>query len=181
VMEIPVRMRQNRMHSAPRESPPGFKCQTRSTSAPGRRRRAARFVRRLQEQHRALPKLPGLFSHAQAAIPGGVGQERPVLLAAGRASLQARHSLRRRPLLRHRSLCAGNACARDRAKHSRVSPAVRLCSQEPGTILYEPVEVRSNSFPETRLISFDRRMYPANDCNSIFQILRSEVSLLEER
>jgi hypothetical protein len=32
VMEIPVRMRQTRMHSGPRESPPGFKCQTRSTS-----------------------------------------------------------------------------------------------------------------------------------------------------
>jgi len=31
-MEIPVRMRQTRMHSAPGESPPGFKCQTRSTS-----------------------------------------------------------------------------------------------------------------------------------------------------
>src|ERR1700722_1087629 len=31
VMEIPVRMRQTRMHSGPRESPPGFKCQTRST------------------------------------------------------------------------------------------------------------------------------------------------------
>src|SRR5271163_2037703 len=33
VMEIPVRMGQNRMHSGPRESPPGFKCQTRSTSS----------------------------------------------------------------------------------------------------------------------------------------------------
>jgi enolase len=33
VMEIPVRMRQTRMHSGPGESPPGFKCQTRSTSA----------------------------------------------------------------------------------------------------------------------------------------------------
>jgi hypothetical protein len=32
-MEIPVRMRQTRMHSGPWESPPGFKCQTRSTSA----------------------------------------------------------------------------------------------------------------------------------------------------
>src|SRR6201987_5355008 len=32
VMEIPVRMRQTRMHSGPGESPPGFKCQTRSTS-----------------------------------------------------------------------------------------------------------------------------------------------------
>src|SRR6267378_3457045 len=31
VMEIPVRMRQTRMHSGPWESPPGFKCQTRST------------------------------------------------------------------------------------------------------------------------------------------------------
>jgi hypothetical protein len=32
VMEIPVRIRQTRMHSAPGESPPGFKCQTQSTS-----------------------------------------------------------------------------------------------------------------------------------------------------
>jgi hypothetical protein len=31
VMEIPVRMRQTRMHSASGESPSGFKCQTRST------------------------------------------------------------------------------------------------------------------------------------------------------
>src|SRR4029077_6032756 len=31
VMEVPVRMRQTRMHSGPGESPPGFKCQTRST------------------------------------------------------------------------------------------------------------------------------------------------------
>ena len=32
VMEMPVRMRQTRMHSGPWESPPGIKCQTRSTS-----------------------------------------------------------------------------------------------------------------------------------------------------
>src|ERR1035437_3740572 len=32
VMEIPVRMRQTRMHPVSWESPPGFKCQTRSTS-----------------------------------------------------------------------------------------------------------------------------------------------------
>src|ERR1017187_5401365 len=31
VMEIPVRMRQTRMHPVSWESPPGFKCQTRST------------------------------------------------------------------------------------------------------------------------------------------------------
>ena len=35
VMEIPVRMRQNRMHPVRWESPPGFKCQTRSTSRNG--------------------------------------------------------------------------------------------------------------------------------------------------
>jgi hypothetical protein len=39
VMEIPVRMRQTRMHSGPRESPPGFKCQTRSTSAANKQAR----------------------------------------------------------------------------------------------------------------------------------------------
>src|SRR5208283_110908 len=32
VMEIPVRMRQTRMHPVTWESPPGFKCQTQSTS-----------------------------------------------------------------------------------------------------------------------------------------------------
>jgi len=32
VMEIPVRMRQTRMHPVSWESPPGFKCQTWSTS-----------------------------------------------------------------------------------------------------------------------------------------------------
>src|SRR6266702_3724880 len=35
VMEIPVRMRQTRMRSARWESPPGFKCQTQSTSSGG--------------------------------------------------------------------------------------------------------------------------------------------------
>src|ERR1700722_20193905 len=37
VMKIPVRMRQTRMHSGPGESPPGFKCQTRSTRLGGGR------------------------------------------------------------------------------------------------------------------------------------------------
>src|SRR5215475_1499913 len=49
-------------------------------------------VRRLQEQHRALSGLPELLPHPQAAVPGGVGQERSVLPAAGRRSIQARQS-----------------------------------------------------------------------------------------
>ena len=41
---------------------------------------------------------------------GGVGQERPVLPAAGRRGIQARHPARGRPLLRHRPFRAGNPC-----------------------------------------------------------------------
>ena len=61
------------------------------SGAARRRRGAARPVRRLQEQRRALPGLSELFPHPQAALPGGVGQERPVLPAAGRRGVQARH------------------------------------------------------------------------------------------
>jgi hypothetical protein len=53
VMEIPVRMRQTRMHSAPGESPPGFKCQTQSTRRANfpqvlRRETATQHPKRLQ-------------------------------------------------------------------------------------------------------------------------------------
>ena len=66
------------------------------SGAARRRRGAARPVRRLQEQRRALSDLPELFPHPQAAVPGGVGQERSVLPAAGRRGVQARHPERRR-------------------------------------------------------------------------------------
>lgn len=47
-------------------------------------------VRRLQEQRRALSGLPGLFLQAHAAVPRGLGQERPILYSARRRSVQAR-------------------------------------------------------------------------------------------
>src|SRR5262249_18813595 len=48
-----------------------------------RRRSAARPLRRLQEQRRALSRIPSLFSQAQAAVSGSLGQERPVFLPQG--------------------------------------------------------------------------------------------------
>ena len=62
------------------------------SGAPRRRRDPAGPVWRLQEQRRALSGLPELLPHAPAAAAGGVGQERPVLPAAGRGGVQARHS-----------------------------------------------------------------------------------------
>src|SRR3954454_3795686 len=67
--------------------------------APGLGRRAARFVRRLQEQRRALSRLPGVFPHAPAAVPRGLGQERSVLHSARRRSVQTRQSERRGAVL----------------------------------------------------------------------------------
>jgi pimeloyl-ACP methyl ester carboxylesterase len=55
-----------------------------------RRGGATRSVRRLQEQCRALSVISGILPHAQAAAPGGMGQERPILLAAWRRCVQAR-------------------------------------------------------------------------------------------
>jgi pimeloyl-ACP methyl ester carboxylesterase len=52
---------------------------------------AARPVRRLQEQRRALPDLPDLFPDPQAAPAGSLGQERPVLPFVRRGGVQARH------------------------------------------------------------------------------------------
>ena len=90
-------------------------------SGPARRRRsAARPVRRLQEQRRALSGLPEIFPDPQAAPPGGVGQERPVLPAAGRRGVQARHPGCRRPLLRYRPFRAGDPCRGDRGGHPRL-------------------------------------------------------------
>ena len=72
-------------------------------SRPSRRRRgAARSVRRLQVQRRALPGLSELFPRPQAAPAGRVGQERSLLSPAGRRGVQARHSRRDRPVFRHR-------------------------------------------------------------------------------
>ena len=90
------------------------------SGAPRRRRNPARSVRRLQEQRRALSGVPELLPHPQAAIPGGVGQERSVLSAARRRGLQARHSRCGRSLLRHRPFRAGDACRGDRRGHPRI-------------------------------------------------------------
>ena len=70
-----------------------------------------------KNQCRAVSEIPGLFPHPQAAVSGGMGQERPVLSAGRRRGLQARYSRCCRPLFRHWSLCLGNACPRDRRQH----------------------------------------------------------------
>ena len=63
------------------------------------------------------PSFQQYFRTHKPPLLGGVGQERSVLPAAGRRGVQARHSRRRGPLLRHRPLRAGNPCRRNRAKH----------------------------------------------------------------
>ena len=89
--------------------------------APGADEIQLGFVWRLQEQRRARIRtsselLPGTH---RAAAAGGMGQERSVLPAAGRRGVQARHSRRRRSLLRHRPFRAGDAC---RGRSSRGDP-----------------------------------------------------------
>jgi hypothetical protein len=75
VMEIPVRMRQNRMHSAPRESPPGFKCQTRSTRSFSGRTVSYRTFTQLIEGLTALALIDHVAGHK-------VSDDRSVLYAA---------------------------------------------------------------------------------------------------
>ncbi len=56
-----------------------------------RDRGAARPVRLLQEQRLALSYFPAVLPYPQAALAGGVWQERSILLAASRGGLQALH------------------------------------------------------------------------------------------
>jgi hypothetical protein len=49
----------------------------------------ARPLRRLQEQCRAVSRIPDLLSQVQAAVSGNLGQERPVFPAARRRGVQA--------------------------------------------------------------------------------------------
>ena len=93
-----------------RVSPDGYMLDNFYTGAARRRRRATRPVRRLQEQRRALSCLPAIFPHPQAAVAGGMGEERSVLPAAGRRGVQTRHPGRDGALLRHRTLRFGDAC-----------------------------------------------------------------------
>ena len=58
--------------------------------SPRQRRDSTRSVRRLSEQHRAVSEIPGLHPHKVPPASCRVGQERPVLPAARRPSLQAR-------------------------------------------------------------------------------------------
>ncbi len=61
------------------------------------------------------PEIPGLLPQVPAAGAGRVGQERSVLPAAGRGSLQARLAEGRGAFLRYRPLRAGNQHRRHRA------------------------------------------------------------------
>ena len=54
------------------------------------------------------PTFQTYFRTHKPPLPGGVGEERSVLPAAGRRGVQARHSGRCRALLRHRPLRAGD-------------------------------------------------------------------------
>src|SRR3546814_193738 len=63
-----------------------------------------------------------------AATPGGLGQERSVLPAAGSGGVQTRQSQRDGDVLRHGSLRARDACRRDCGEHPRL----------PGTLILQP-------------------------------------------
>ena len=70
------------------------------------------------------PTFQSYFRTHKPPLPGGVGQERSVLPAAGRRGVQARHSARGRPLLRHRPFRAGDPCRGDRGGHPRIPPSL---------------------------------------------------------
>jgi hypothetical protein len=73
-MEIPVRMRQTRMHPVGWESPPGFKCQTRSTSIEINGQKAAtlssyeRYVADIAPGDTSVSVLPILFGSGRFTI-----------------------------------------------------------------------------------------------------------------
>src|SRR5216683_5449936 len=101
-----------------------------------RRRDPARPVPRLCEQRGALPGVPGVLPHEQAAAARGVGQERPVLPAGRGRSLQARHPRGRRSLPRHRSLRPGDPRRGNRNRHPRLPRT--------DTVMTAPLRVRSS-------------------------------------
>ena len=83
----------------------------------------------------AVSDFSELLSDQEAALPGGLGEERSLLPAAGCGGFQARHSECGGALLRHRSLRAGNTCRRDRGSHPRISSLgdLRCLSQSPSS------------------------------------------------
>ena len=75
---------------------------------------------RLRDQRGALSDVPRILPHQQAAAAGGVGPQRSVLPACRGRGFPAGHPGRQRPVLRHRSLRAGDACPGDRRGHRRI-------------------------------------------------------------
>ena len=72
------------------------------------------------------PTFQTYFRTHKPPLPGGVGQERSVLPAAGRRGVQARHPGCGRPLLRHRPFRAGDARRGDRGGHPRLPSPLTL-------------------------------------------------------
>ena len=77
------------------------------------------------------PAFQDYFRTHRPPLPGGLGQERSVLPAARRRGVQARHSGRRRPLLRHRPFRAGNARRRDRGGDPRLPRTLDGACRQP--------------------------------------------------
>jgi pimeloyl-ACP methyl ester carboxylesterase len=66
------------------------------------------------------PEFQCYFRKHKPPFFGGLGKERPLLPAARRRGVQARHAERGRAFLRHRPLCAGNALRRNRCSDPRL-------------------------------------------------------------
>ena len=78
------------------------------------------------------PTFQTVFPDPQAALAGGVGQERSVLPAAGRRGVQARHPGCGRALLRHRPFRAGDPRRGDRGGDPRL-PSLTFTWRRPNS------------------------------------------------
>ena len=110
---------------ATRVSPDGYSLDNFYLSRPGADELQLDLFGDYKSNVALYPAFQQYFRTHKPPLPGGVGQERSVLPAAGRRGLQARHPRRGRALLRHRPLRAGDPRRGDRGSHSRL-PAPRL-------------------------------------------------------
>ena len=102
------------------------------------------------------PTFQNYFRDPQAALAGGLGQERSVLPASGRRGVQARPPGCGRALLRHWPLRARDPCRGDRGGHPRLPSA--LTSQPfrpygPGAAERSSVETRSSRIGQATMMN----------------------------
>ena len=76
------------------------------------------------------PAFQAYFRAHKPPPPRGLGQERPVLPAAGRGGVQTRHPDAGRPVFGHWPFCTGDPRRRDCIRHPRVPSPLRLLNQD---------------------------------------------------